>query len=167
MPDLITHVALGHLVIRPLDWKTPRTDSSIMRHVFFLGCILPDIVTRPWYIVFPSTHGWTFFLHTPIGAFLLCAFLAQFFEKSISKNVFTHLLAGSGFHFFIDAFQKQVVGNSAWLFPISYRHIGFGIAWTDQIMDLLPLWLALVVVLEIAIRLSRRPAHRSSNPIQP
>ena len=155
MPDLITHTAVAHLLRRPFE-RPSDPDAGATRTLFYLGTILPDILTRPWYILIPATHDWTMAFHTPVGALLACGLLALLFEPPLRKKAFLWLGGGSLLHFFLDGFQKQVVGNSTWLFPLTWNDYGYGIAWSGEIMRLIPLWLALVVVMEIILFLRRK-----------
>ena len=151
MPDLITHVAVSHLVKRPFELQRKGKSAVAFRTIFYFGTILPDILTRPFYILFPATYNWVIFFHTPAGIALTSALIAFLFESTIRRKVFINLIAGAGLHFFMDAFQKQVSGNNFWLFPFSWKDFGFGVAWPGEIMYFIPLWLTLVVFLEMWI----------------
>jgi len=111
MPDLITHVAFTHLVKRPFELKGNENNIFSFRVILYLGAILPDITTRPWYIVFPATKSWTASLHTPFSAILCCALLSLFFHPGIRKKVFLYLLLGVILHFFLDTFSIILSGR--------------------------------------------------------
>ena len=131
MPDLITHVAFIHLLRRPFDLKKQIWNPNL-RILFYVGTILPDILTRPFYILFPSTFSWTVAIHTFAGMFIICALIAFFFEVKIRRQVFVLLISGAAFHFLLDAFQKQLIGNNYWLFPLSWKNFGLGIFWAGE-----------------------------------
>ena len=165
MPDLVTHVAINHIIRRPFDLSRTQTPIFPLRTLFYLGTILPDILTRPWYIIFPETHHWTFLFHTPLGMFITTGLLTLLFESSLRKKAFVNLSAGAGLHFLLDASQKQVVGNNYWLYPFSWKDFGFGIAWAGDFVDRIPLLIALVVILEAFIYLWRKRTHRQKIPL--
>jgi len=160
MPDLVTHTAVAHLLRRSIDLKKYSRADSRLRVLFYLGTILPDILTRPWYILFPSTHDWTLPFHTPIGALLICALLALFFESRLQKRAFAWLASGTVLHFLLDGLQRQVVDNNLWLYPFSWKDFGYGFLWAGEIMRFIPVTLGLVVLLEIGMAF-RRKADRA------
>ena len=43
MPDLITHLAFSHLVIRGFEWLKKETAFTPFRVLFYAGTILPDV----------------------------------------------------------------------------------------------------------------------------
>ena len=166
MPDLITHMALSHLIRRPFDVKKADRPAAPFRYMFYFGAILPDILTRPWYIIFPATHDWTVVFHTPFGMILTCALVSLLFESTLRKRIFINLFAGSFGHFLLDALQKKFTGNDYWFFPVSWKSVGYGLAYADQFMDLIPLWIGLVAVLEGCIYLSTLFKNRNNCLLQ-
>lgn len=162
MPDLITHVALAHLIRRPFELRRKNPDAFPLRVLFYLGTILPDILTRPWYILFPKTHDWTITFHTSAGAALVCGMLALLFKPGWQKKAFAFLTLGSILHFVLDSFQKQIIGNSVWLYPFSWKSFNYGILWAGEIMTYIPVWLVLVCVLETAIAMHKKKLQSSS-----
>jgi len=153
MPDLITHVALSHILRRPFDRGRRMSEVLPFRVLFYLGIILPDILTRPWYILFPVTHNWTLCFHTPLGMGLTAGILAMFFESSIRKIAFKNLTLGAGTHFILDTLQKKITGDNYWFFPVTWKSVEHGIAWAEDYVDLIPLWLGLVLLVEFVIYL--------------
>jgi len=153
MPDLVTHVAFTHLVKRPFELKGNDKNIFSFRVILYLGAILPDITTRPWYIIFPVTKSWTASLHTPIGALLVCALLSFFFDQAIQKKVFVYLSLGVILHFFLDTFQHHIIGTNYWLFPFSWQHVGYGLFSPGDIIPLIPIWIFIILIMEIAIYL--------------
>lgn len=156
MPDLITHVAVSHLIKRPFELRYTEKQMVPFRILFYLGIVLPDILTRPWYILFPVTEDWTVFFHTPLGMLLIISLISLFLEPSLRRKAFINLSAGVGFHFLLDALQKQVTGNNYWLFPFSWKNFGYGIMWADEFMDLIPVWIGLVVLMEFGVYFLRK-----------
>ncbi len=151
MPDLVTHAAIAHLIRRPFDLKKKTGTGPSLRVLFYLGTLLPDLLTRPWYILFPATHDFTLPFHTPAGALIACGMIAVLFETTLQKKAFGLLAAGSVLHFVLDGFQKQIIGNNFWLYPFSWKDYGYGIIWAGEIMRYIPCWLALAALMEIGI----------------
>ncbi len=149
MPDLITHITFSHLIRRPLDLLPSARSFASVHSLFYLGTLLPDLLTRPWYILFPVTRDWTVFFHTPFGMLITAGFLSLLFSPQLRKNAFLNLICGAGFHFLLDSFQKQVTGNNFWLFPFSYKNFGLGLAWAEDFLNFIPLWIGLVILLEL------------------
>ncbi len=151
MPDLITHLAFTHLVKRPFELKGKVENIFPFRVLLYLGTILPDILTRPWYIIFPATKSWTTCLHTPFGVILFSGLLTLFFNPVIQKRVFLNLFAGGMLHFFLDFFQSHIIGTNYWLFPFSWKHVGYGLFNPGEIIPLIPLWIVIILIMECTI----------------
>ncbi len=150
MPDLITHGAFAYAATR-----SPRFDR--FRVIFYLGTILPDLITRPFYIINPHLYPYTVAVHTPIFMILFCLLVAEFFIEPLRKPVRLYLLAGVFLHFFLDFFQRHIETGYLWLFPFSWKTFEIGLFWPETPLMLTPLWLALIAVYE-AIRLLRKKA---------
>lgn len=162
MPDLLTHVAISHLVRRPFDFSRKENNPVPFRILFYFGTILPDILTRPFYILFPITKDWTTPFHTPFGMLLTCALITFLFETSIRRKVFMNLLGGALFHFFLDTFQKHLTYNVFWLFPFSWKNDGFQFLGADEFLDLIPLWIGLVILLELILFIRKKLIKKHS-----
>jgi len=156
MPDLITHSIFNHIVRRFYDIKKNHSPFSGVIIFFYLGTILPDILTRPVYIIFPETHDYIIFLHTPAAIFFFSLLLVQFLNDNIRKAAFINIIAGSYLHFILDALQKQVTGNNFWLFPVSWHNFGYGLFWASQYLSFLPVSIFILIVLELFLRFIRR-----------
>lgn len=156
MPDLITHVAFTHVVNRPFELSKNKKNVFPFRIILYVGTILPDILTRPWYIMFPATKPWTACLHTPFCVLLVCGLIALFFEPAIQKRVFYYLSIGAALHFFLDSFQHHIIGSNYLLFPFSWRHVGYGLFSPGEIIPLIPLWIVIILIMEIAINLYKK-----------
>ena len=62
------------------------------------------------------------------------------------------MAAGSGLHFFIDFFQKQVFDTYFWLFPFSWKVVGVGLYRAEDLIGWIPLWIAAILLMEAVIR---------------
>ena len=142
MPDLITHTAFSYAISR-----SPRFDR--FRIIFYLGTILPDVLTRPLYILNPFLYPYTVAIHTPLFMLLFCFFAAEFIATSIRKSVRRYLLAGVLVHFILDFFQRHIETGYLWLFPFSWQSFEIGLFWPETPLMLTPLWLALIAIVEI------------------
>lgn len=137
MPDLTTHLATAYLVA-----ETKQNISREARTLFLIGNLIPDLLTRPFYVAFPRLC-WLFApLHTPVGLILVCGLVSYAFEKRLRGVVFKALALGAGLHLLLDALQKRVVDAYGILFPFSWKDIYVGIFWPDQSLWALPLLLA-------------------------
>ena len=148
MPDLVTHIAISHLIKRPFEFGKTNSTTIPIRVLFYLGTILPDILTRPWYIIYPPTMEWTFPIHTPFGMLLISSLLALFFDCSIRKKAFVFLMAGASLHFLLDGMQRKLVYTEHWLYPFSWKAFGFHVMWAEDILFLIPVWLVMILLLE-------------------
>jgi hypothetical protein len=149
MPDLITHFAAAYVIKAPKRWAR-------FRIPFYIGALLPDLLTRPLHIVFPSLGKTIYSLHTPISVVLICLLAAQFFQKDIRAGVRSNLLLGSFLHFGLDLLQKTVITAYYWFFPFSWKTFDFGILWPSEFLQLVPLWILLVAAMEIVARFQKR-----------
>jgi hypothetical protein len=151
MPDLITHSAFSWLLSR-----SPRFDR--FRVIFYLGTVLPDIITRPIYILSPVLQPWTTAMHTPLFMTLFCFLAAEFFVGTMRKPVRLWLLGGVWLHFFLDLFQRHIETGYLWFFPFSWKSLEIGLFWPETPLLMTPLWLAVVAVVE-GMRYTRHKKH--------
>lgn len=158
MPDLVTHFAGAYLVNR--GWKIGR--GAV---IFYLGAMLPDLITRPFHILFPRLLPATLGLHSPTGAFLACCLISLFFRSDQRRPVFWLLFSGSLLHFLMDTAQKHLTGGYLWLFPFSSRRITVGFIWPEDSIRFLPVTL-LIVALVFALSRWRERKRRSIAGIQ-
>lgn len=156
MPDLMTHVAISHLVKRPFELKRDSQNKSSMRSLFYLGTILPDILSRPFYILLPATREWVILYHQPVGLILISSLIAFFFDPAIRKKAWINLTAGGILHFILDSFQKQIISGIAWLWPFSWRAYGYGLMEAGDILHYIPLWIGLIIIMEAGFYLWRK-----------
>lgn len=148
MPDLITHMAVSHIVRRPYELARKGKTVFPFRSLFYLGTILPDILTRPLYIVFPATFNWTYPFHTLLGMGLIILIISQLFNSGIQKRVFINLTGGTVLHFIVDALQVQMHGNNFWLFPFSWKNFNYGITTAGKMIEYIPFWILAIIILE-------------------
>ncbi|NQT27217.1 hypothetical protein HQ585_17815 [candidate division KSB1 bacterium] len=161
MPDLITHVAISHLIKRPWDRAHPGTHANAFCILFYFGTILPDITSRALNIAFPSTLKWTLALHTPAGTLLCCIILTLLFESSIRKRAFLNLMGGASLHYLLDTFQYATTPVFFWGFPFSWADSSLHILDAGDIVLFSPVWVFFVVLMEIIFYLFhyKQPAH--------
>lgn len=152
MPDLLTHSAAAHLAAR--RWF-PRPAAIL----FVVGTMLPDVLSRPFYILFPILHWWVMPLHTPVGMAIVCWIITGWFKPEDRKTVFIALFAGAIFHFLLDAPQQHIAAGYFWLFPFSWTTYEWGLWWSEDTVQIVPWVILLVAIVEII--LYRRKAKRS------
>jgi hypothetical protein len=144
MPDLLTHSVAAYLTAR--RWF-PRPAAIL----FIVGTMLPDVLSRPFYIVFPVLHWWVMPLHTPVGIAIVCWMIAGFFKIEDRKIIFIALLAGALFHFLLDAPQKHIAAGYFWLFPFSWTTYEWGLWWSEDSVKILPFVVLLIASVEMII----------------
>jgi len=158
MPDLISHIAFSHITTRIFEFKSKSRFGIQSRILIYLGTILPDLLTRPIYIIFPETSDWIIPFHTPIGSLITCGLISLLFIPSFRLKAFFLISFGTVLHFFLDSFQRHLTGGNLFLFPFSWKRVEFGLVWSDQTILFIPLWLLLVIAVEtifFAIKKSR------------
>ena len=136
MPDLLSHLLSARIAGTAL--RSNRRGWLVM---LLFGALLPDLLTRPFYILWPATYWFVNPLHTPVGIFLTCLALSEFFIPAQRNVAFVMLLAGSALHLLLDLLQKHEHGGYALLFPFSWDRLEFGLFWPEQTLWGLPFWL--------------------------
>ncbi|UCD84614.1 MAG: hypothetical protein JSU92_00040 [Deltaproteobacteria bacterium] len=141
MPDLVTHFSVAYILVR---WTKVLKYSA----TFYLGTILPDILTRSFFIPFPKTYWVVSPFHTPIPLFFTCWLIAYLFEERLRKGILISLVTGAYLHLLIDFFQKYIVPEHLLLFPFSWKTFGFGLFWPEESLYAIPLLLLLILITE-------------------
>lgn len=142
MPDLVTHLASGYVTAIPLRQR------ATLRLVFLTGVLLPDLLTRPFYILIPGTYDFVMPLHTPIGYAVACWLITQLFaERGLRRTVLTGLLTGGLLHFAADALQRQFLQPYLWFFPVCRCETDWGLFGPEDSLNVLPVTLLLAVSL--------------------
>jgi hypothetical protein len=134
MPDLLTHVIVAQACRKGVQ-------SGSLTAWFLLGTVLPDILTRPFNILFPSLFWFFMPLHTPTGLFFVCLSVSQFCPALRRRSAFYNLLGGATLHLLLDLFQKHIAGSYYLFFPFSWRSFEIGLLWPEESLYLLPLWI--------------------------
>ena len=141
MPDLFSHTLSGYLCMRP-RWR-----ESFLPSVFLLGCIFPDLVRGPLFIIIKLTplelrdYFSLQILHSPIPLLTQSWLVAFLFEAGLRKKVFINLLGGIALHLVLDAGQRAYYFSYFWLFPISFENPVPGIWWADE-----SIWITAVLI---------------------
>jgi hypothetical protein len=152
MPDLVTHTAAAYFAMR-----SPRFQQ--LRVLFYLGTILPDLLSRPLHILWPQMLFFTVAIHTPIFMVVFCLLLTEFFAPPMRRTVFAYLYAGVILHFLLDALQRHLGDGYYWLFPFSWKSFELGLFWPETSVACIPLWLMMIFMMEGVIRLRRKTRH--------
>jgi hypothetical protein len=142
MPDLLSHVAIAYGVKRC-------SGKLFLTPWFLLGTILPDILSRPFNILFPLV-GWFFMpFHTPAGLLLVSALISEFSATSMRRLAFLSLISGAALHLFLDLFQRHSGGGYYLFFPFSWRKFEFGLISPEASLYLFPVWLSIGAFLAV------------------
>ena len=139
MPDLITHMAGAYLVKKGF-----RITKFLV--LFYLGAMLPDLVSRPFHIIWPQTLFASQAFHSPVGSFLICWLVSLFFREDQRKPVFWLLLSGSIVHLIMDAGQMHLIGGYLWFFPFSMKTFTAGLFWPEDSVRFLPYTMIFVLI---------------------
>lgn len=156
MPDLITHFAAAYILKVPSRW-------SRFRVPFYLGAILPDLLSRPFYILYPPATYTVYSLHTPVVSVIACFLIAQFFEGEIRSRIRTNFLSGIALHFGLDFLQKHVIVPYYWFFPFSWKTFELGLFWPEDSLRLVPLWISIVLIIEVTVQVKKRIKKTQEN----
>jgi hypothetical protein len=151
MPDLVTHSLAAWLLVRSPRWRR-------IRLLFFLGTFLPDLVSRPLYILFPRLGGYTVAMHTPVFLFFCGLVAAEFMESGLRGQARLAITAGIFLHLSLDVMQRHLTAGYYWLYPFSWKSWELGWFWPEQVVDWVPLWIGIMAVGELLIALRRRAA---------
>ena len=95
MPDIIGHLASGYLL------RNLQLTRETLRHAFPLvlfGLILPDLLSRPYWIIGPGYFFTAHYFHTPFACFLQTLVLSCFFAPGHRKMAFRAITLGWVFH---------------------------------------------------------------------
>ncbi len=157
MPDLVTHTAAAWAFVRFV--KPPH-----IRVVFYLGSLLPDLLSRPVYIVFPSLTTATVATHTPLFVIVACFLIAEAFQQRLRHQIRTALLLGSALHFALDAMQRHIGTSYFWFFPFSWSSPELGWFWPETPLEYIHVWILVIAVTEVTLFCFRRLGARHHSP---
>lgn len=149
MPDLVTHGFAAWLLIRPQRWRK-------VRLLFFFGTFLPDVISRPLYILFPRWQSCTVAMHTPLFALLSGLLAAEFMAPELRRAARAAISAGIVLHFSLDVMQSHLGAGYYWFFPFSWRSFELGWFWPEATVAWIPLWLAIFTGGEVVLAWRRR-----------
>lgn len=136
MPDLISHFGSGYLA-----------GARLQRHwlaLFLFAVLLPDLATRPFYILWPGVYWFVKPFHTPLGLLCLSLIFSGLFVRAQRRRAFLVLLGGCALHLLFDLLQKHQHGGYPLLFPFSWQPYGFALFWPEELLYLMPLWLPVI-----------------------
>ncbi len=153
MPDLVTHFASAYILKIPDRWAR-------FRIPFYLGALLPDLISRPWIILYPPSSFLVYSLHTPLMTAIVCLIIAQFFEDNIRSQVRVNLLLGVALHYSLDIFQKYLTVGYHWLFPFSWKSFGLDLFWPEDSVRFVPLWIGLILITEAVLQYRKRQRNK-------
>lgn len=131
MPDLVTHCSVAYFFMETS--KFPRNPV-----LFYVGTILPDILTRPFYIVHAGLYPIVTPFHTPVVLLLICLLASFLFAEGTRKTVFFSLLGGCYLHIMVDLTQRHILPEYFVFLPFSWKTFEFGIIWPESWFYIMP-----------------------------
>ena len=149
MPDLITHFGTAYFTERI-------TGRPSLRILFYAGVLLPDLLTRPIYILIPDLYWPLMPLHTPVGLVVTCLLFATFFEESIRKKAFAALFSGALLHLGVDQLQGNLIGGYELLYPFTWDYYSLKLFGPDDSLYIVPPLILVMAITEGVIRHRRR-----------
>ncbi len=149
MPDLVTHCSVAYFV-KEISRKPEKTV------LFYLGTILPDILTRSFYILHPGLYPIIMPFHTPLILTLICLLISYLFEERNRKIVFFALLSGVYLHIFLDILQRHLSHEYFLFFPFTRKTFEFSLLWSETWFYILPFLIAGVMINELRKSFRRR-----------
>lgn len=144
MPDLVTHFCTACVTARMVRIR--------FFALFALGVILPDLLSRPFHILFPALFWYLTPFHSPLVCVLYCALFSLFLAPGLRLAGFFSLLAGAGLHLLFDLFQVQLCPAYYWFFPFSWRSFWLGLFWPEQALFFLPATILLTALICLMTR---------------
>jgi hypothetical protein len=155
MPELLGHIAAARIAraVPPLSHLMKNEAGLVDGHrtaLYYLGTILPDLLTRPFTILYPPSRAYVAPLHSPFCCVLASVVLARAFAPPLRARAFKLLAVGAIFHQLLDLIQKQIGDGYCIFFPFSAHGPTAGLLWPDQ-----TLWLSPALVL-VALALAWR-----------
>ena len=145
MRDLVTHLASGYVAAIPLRQR------ATLRLMFLTGVLLPDLLTRPFYILIPGAYDFVMPLHTPIAYTAACWLITQAFaDQTLRRATMTGLLSGGILHFAADALQRQFFAGYKWLFPLCRCESTAGLFWPEASVDWIPVTVTIAAIICLA-----------------
>lgn len=149
MPDLATHTVLGYFLV--CRWAPGPT-----AFLFLIGNMLPDLLTRPFYIFFPDAYWWVYPFHTPAGILVFNWGASGLFCSRDRFAVFWTLTAGALAHFGLDAFQEHYGWGYLWFSPFSWWFKSGGLFRPEDALAMLPWFIGAAAAAEVLIGIRRR-----------
>jgi membrane-bound metal-dependent hydrolase YbcI (DUF457 family) len=125
--------------------------------------MLPDLLTRPAYILFPDLFWFVFPLHTPLVLLFVCYACSFFFEEVHRQCVFTALFAGAFGHILLDFIQKSFTLSYAPLFPFSYARFSLNLLDPDDTLLLIPVLLVVIAGVWLARHIKNKGITNASH----
>ena len=131
MPDLLGHLAFAR-VARAVPVMQRAADTPALAAAYYLGAVWPDLVTRPWHILYPPAHPYVEVLHAPLLQPLWAVVLAALVVPRWRRAAFLAILAGMATHLIIDRVQHHIAGGYLWAFPLTFDRCGAGLVWPED-----------------------------------
>jgi len=166
MPDLVTHIAVGHILKR----LSPYPGDP---YLFALGSALPDLVSRgPVALLLLVEHfvGWEApgsimaalpVLHSPLPYTLLCLLWALHLPPPVRTGDFWQLFLGGQIHLLLDTLQRHLDYGQRLLFPFSWSDFEAGWFDTEDSLSVAPYLVVAALIVELWLRYRRQTTQRA------
>ena len=130
MPDIISHLASGYIVRNfRFKWETLQRSFPLV----LFGLVLPDLLSRPYWIIGPGYFFTAHYFHTPFACFLQTLVLSCFFAPGHRNMAFRAITLGWVFHQSFDLFQRSLDPDYYYLFwPLLTRPFRIGLFWAGN-----------------------------------
>ena len=130
MPDIVSHLASGYLI------RNFQNKSKIFQRAFPLilfGLVLPDLFSRPYWIIGPGFFFTSHYFHTPFACFFQTLAITSFFAPVHRKLAFRALTFGWVLHQGFDLLQRSLDPGYYYIFwPLLNQPFRIGLFWAGN-----------------------------------
>lgn len=129
MPDLITHIAATHLIVKLPSIFRDRILNyyNNYKSFIFLGAIFPDLISKPFQYISPKLYNFSLPLHSPFVVLITAYILTRFIYIQNKNTSFYTIAIFSVFHILLDNLQKGLNPGYQIFFPFSLKRYGLNL----------------------------------------
>lgn len=162
MPDLITHIAATHLIVRlPSVFRNRILNYyNNYKSFIFLGAIFPDIISKPFQYISPRLYNFSLPLHSPFVVLITAYILTRFIYIKDKNTSFYTIAFFSVFHILLDNFQKGLNPGYQTFFPFSLKRYGFNLISSEIYIYIMIVLLFFSFIVEIYFYYKKRDLNK-------